>query len=178
MSFTKGHLSYLSCQCPACEPLSCSYMFLLRGILPALFWHPKWTSQSCFHAMFWNVTPCVLFTVFECPLSTGAAVTQRSLRFLISPLCYWCSPASQITGLIVCTRCNYWSAGNLFGLERFFSALVLAQLLLSSHVVNKWTLGLKKTWGSLFKTTNYFYLYLWAVIIVGNDLWEESKCCP
>lgn len=112
---------------------------------------PKVNFPKLFHAMFWNVTQCVLFTGFECPLSTEAAVTQQSLCFLISPLCYWCSSASQITGLIVCTRCNYWSAGNLFGLERFFSVLVSAQLLLSSHVVNKWTLGLKKLEAHCFR---------------------------
>lgn len=119
-----------------CPAVTCFY----SGVFCATLLAPK---VSCFHAMFWNVTQCVLFTVFECSLSTGAAVTQQSRHFLISPLCYWCSSASQITGLIVCTRCNYWSADNLFGLERFFSVLVSAQLLLSSHVVNKWTLGLK-----------------------------------
>jgi len=109
------------------------HVFTRGYVVPALFWHPKWTFQSC-SEMSHNVF---------CLLVLNIPYLHNRFCFLISPLCYWCSSASQITGLIVCTRCNYWSAGNLFGLERFFSVLVSAQLLLSSHVVNKWTLGWK-----------------------------------
>ncbi len=74
---------------------------------------------NCLNAILWNVTLCVLLTVSEGPLPTRKAVT---LHGLISPFCHWCGSDSQITGLIVCTRCNHWSAGNLFGLEGFFSS--------------------------------------------------------
>ncbi len=67
---------------------------------------PKVYFINCLNAILWNVTLCVLLTVSEGFLPTGKAVT---LHGLISPFCHWCGSDSQITGLIVCTRCNHWS---------------------------------------------------------------------
>ncbi len=103
------------------ERSSNCYMFLLSGILRHFV-----DAQSALYKLFTcNFLKCHTVCFAYCFwrfLAYRGSSNTTVLHCLISPCFHWCSSASQITRLIVCTRCNYWSAGNLFGLEGFFSS--------------------------------------------------------
>lgn len=83
----KGHLSYLSCQCPPGKPLSCSYMFLLRGVL---LLHSFGTQSELSKAVSRNVlkchTVCFVYWFWMFPIYRGSSDSTVSLLFNFSSL--------------------------------------------------------------------------------------------